>query len=379
MKKLFLTLVLAFYGYYSYAQTWSGSTPGNIYYNSGNVGIGTTTPSANLQVGTSVGTMTSTPITLSLGGTFSSTHGNNPKLKVYDDGTSFWGLGISSSQLDYIVSGSTYDHTFYAGGTELMRIKGSGYVGIGTTSPSALLDLESPAVAVTSLAKSGLNAGFSQFQVQNDNGANAAFHHAVFGSTYSGTMFGVSLANSATLYADGNSISGILIGTKSATPITIGTNNAAAITVLSGGNVGIGTTNPGSYRLAVNGGIHSQSVNVDLTGWPDFVFKKEYQLLSLTEVKTYIDQNHHLPEMPSEQEVIKEGINLGEMNKLLTKKVEELTLYVIQQDKIENEQKAINQRQGSLLKSQQEQIDDLKTLVNKLMDKQNKDNRGKDR
>lgn len=99
------------------------------------------------------------------------------------------------------------------------------------------------------------------------------------------------------------------------------------------GNVGIGTTNPGSYRLAVNGGIHSQSVNVDLTGWSDYVFKKEYQLPTLNEVKTYIDQNHHLPDMPSEAQVIKNGINLGEMNKLLTKKVEELTLYLIDKDK----------------------------------------------
>jgi hypothetical protein len=55
-------------------------------------------------------------------------------------------------------------------------------------------------------------------------------------------------------------------------------------------------------------------------------------------VKTYIDQNHHLPEIPSEQEVAKNGINLGEMNKLLLKKVEELTLYLIEKDKKEKEQ-----------------------------------------
>lgn len=53
-------------------------------------------------------------------------------------------------------------------------------------------------------------------------------------------------------------------------------------------------------------------MNVDLTGWSDYVFKKDYQLLTLTEVKTYIDQNHHLPDIPSEAQVIKEGINLGE-------------------------------------------------------------------
>ena len=133
------------------------------------------------------------------------------------------------------------------------------------------------------------------------------------------------------------------------------------------GNVGIGTINPGSYRLAVNGGIHSQSVNVDLTGWSDYVFKKEYTLPSLADVKTYIDQNHHLPDMPSEQEVIKNGINLGEMNKLLTKKVEELTLYLIDKDnKINtlekasaNQQKTID-AQTSVSQTLQKEIDELK-------------------
>jgi hypothetical protein len=74
------------------------------------------------------------------------------------------------------------------------------------------------------------------------------------------------------------------------------------------------------------------------SNWPDYVFKKDYQLLSLTNVKAYIDQNQHLPDMPSEQEVIKDGLNLGEMNKLLTKKVEELTLYLIEQKKTGDEQ-----------------------------------------
>jgi hypothetical protein len=118
----------------------------------------------------------------------------------------------------------------------------------------------------------------------------------------------------------------------------------------NGGNVGIGTANPGSFKLAVNGGIHSQSVNVDLTGWSDYVFKQDYKLPSLTEVKSYMDQNHHLPDMPSEQEVVKDGINLGEMNKLLTKKVEELTLYPLQEQ----------EQTGKLIKAQQQEINLLK-------------------
>jgi hypothetical protein len=97
------------------------------------------------------------------------------------------------------------------------------------------------------------------------------------------------------------------------------------------GNLSIGTTDSKGYKFAVNGSAIATSMTVKLNAnWPDYVFKKDYQLPSLTEVKTYIDQNHHLPEMPSEQEVIKDGLNLGEMNKLLTKKVEELTLYLIE-------------------------------------------------
>ena len=87
--------------------------------------------------------------------------------------------------------------------------------------------------------------------------------------------------------------------------------------------------------LAVAGSAVATSFTVKtVANWPDYVFKPEYQLPSLQEVKSYIDQNHHLPEMPSATEVAQDGLNLGEVNKLLAKKVEELTLYLIEQQKI---------------------------------------------
>lgn len=108
------------------------------------------------------------------------------------------------------------------------------------------------------------------------------------------------------------------------------------------GKVGIGTITPDT-KLAVNGTIHAQAVKVDLIGWPDYVLKPAYSLKPLSEVKSYIDQNHHLPEMPSEKEVADKGVDLGEMNKLLTKKVEELTLYLIkQQDEIDHLKSKMN-------------------------------------
>jgi len=87
--------------------------------------------------------------------------------------------------------------------------------------------------------------------------------------------------------------------------------------------------------------------------------------MPLSEVKTYIDKNQHLPEIPTAAEVEKDGVNLGEMNRLLVKKVEELTLYLIEKDKKDKEKEA-------LLKSQQEQIDELKqqlSLITKALNK----------
>jgi hypothetical protein len=122
------------------------------------------------------------------------------------------------------------------------------------------------------------------------------------------------------------------------------------------GNVGIGTTNTHTYKLAVNGSAIATSMTVQgYTSWPDYVFKPAYTLPTLTEVKTYIDQNHHLPEIPSAEQIEKDGLNLGEMNKLLVKKVEELTLYLIEKDKKQNEQ----EEEIKLLKQQ------MQVLMNK--------------
>jgi hypothetical protein len=97
-----------------------------------------------------------------------------------------------------------------------------------------------------------------------------------------------------------------------------------------GGNVGIGNINTGSYRLAVDGKIGAREVVVTTNAWPDYVFDSKYKLLPLGQLKSYIQVNKHLPDVPSEIEVLKNGQELGAMNAILLKKVEELTLYVIQ-------------------------------------------------
>lgn len=98
--------------------------------------------------------------------------------------------------------------------------------------------------------------------------------------------------------------------------------------------MGIGTTSPGSYKLAVEGKIGAREVDINLGSWADFVFAEDYMLPTLEEVNAYVQTHHHLPDLPSEAEVLAKGsVSVGEMQKLLLQKIEELTLYTIAQQR----------------------------------------------
>jgi hypothetical protein len=150
----------------------------------------------------------------------------------------------------------------------------------------------------------------------------------------------------------------LMIGFNTSTlpSVFVGPASAANETEPRFGYVGIGTTTP-KHALSVNGTVLAKSAVLveNLSGeWPDYVFSKNYSLPSLSDVEKFIESNHHLPEVPSQEQIKKEGLNLGEMELIMMKKIEELTLHVIQIDKenkqirLENEE--LNKRMNELTK-----------------------------
>jgi len=87
------------------------------------------------------------------------------------------------------------------------------------------------------------------------------------------------------------------------------------------------------FKLAVDGKVMAKEIKVATDGWADFVFDKNYQNMSLSDLEKFITENHHLPGLPTASQVEKDGIHLGEMNKALLQKIEELTLHMIAMDK----------------------------------------------
>jgi len=261
----------------------------------------------------------------------------------------------------------------------------TGNVGIGTSSPGASLSFEDVWASPNSIGITWLNAGPTAYGLYKTAGSWTAPNYQQIALSWEtgiilnpGTLYGksyVDVSGNGLRVSSGNAVigsvtddgtnklqvngtikaSGLMIPTGAAAGKVLTSNadgvaswqaatgGAGSWTVsganLSNANTGIvvigGSTAPvatpadAAMKLAVKGNIYAQKLKITQTGWADYVFDPAYQLRSLQEVKNFIQKNQRLPELPSAAEVIKNGIDIGDNQVILLKKIEELTLYVI--------------------------------------------------
>ena len=214
-----------------------------------------------------------------------------------------------------------YGHTSFVA---TFTNSGGGMVGIGTNNPTAQLHTTG-AVRFAGLSN---NTGTATNVLTSDANGNVGYTPISNLGSASSSIWAPITTGSATEY--NTNTGNILIGST--------TDNGSKLQVTGtgyfSGNVGIGTTAPGPYQLAVEGIIGARKVKVTQANpWADYVFDSTYQLSPLPELEKFIQTNKHLPGVPSTKEVAKDGLDLGDNQALLLKKIEELTLYVIDLNK----------------------------------------------
>jgi hypothetical protein len=291
----------------------------------GNVGIGTNSPSSSLHIKTPKGDLLVENSGIEGASMIvNSGRHNRPALTTYKQvGTEYWNAGIlydEAGNQKYSI-GTTFEFS-----SSKLTIQSNGNVGIGVTNPQTKFQIgEFNNIGNYKVSIPGVY-NFEEVRLgQYGNGASGLEMITHSNQTYS---FGVRLF--ANVDTGGQ---GLLFQTANPTLSAQDLNYVTRMAISINGNVGIGTINPDS-KLTVNGTIHSTEVKVDLNiPAPDYVFETNYKLKSLQEVETYVKENSHLPEIPSAKEFEKNGIQLAEMNMALLKKIEELTLYIIQMKK----------------------------------------------
>lgn len=210
----------------------------------------------------------------------------------------------------------------------------TGNAGIGTTAPTDLLDIRHGSIrkGITIAGDGDINAYSDiQFKINNTtalpDGATIAWNMSHRKDGYfSGSTFPGSSVEFYGLRKGGGYYAPLSFKSNGDVILASGKNATS-------GNVGIGTTSP-QAKLAVNGNILAKEIKVKTDiSVPDYVFEPDYKMPSLSEIENYVKEHKHLPEIPSAKEIGEEGLDLGAMNLLLLKKVEELTLHIIELEK----------------------------------------------
>ncbi|OEK01977.1 hypothetical protein BFP97_10805 [Roseivirga sp. 4D4] len=323
-----------------------------------NVGIGTISPLSKLQVSLTSNEPLSSAVMGNSGlvvngrdGNFdllsfddNSTVSNNISFGRYNESTGalIHKFGITSWANTGITGSNSGDKLSFSYGvnkdiwtnSNLMVLDANGNVGIGADSPGYRVDV---------VGQYSSNYFDSQLHLHTTNNTYGMFlgsHSANYGVISQGGHY----YSAGSFTARSNYSSGIV---QNNGYIHLFSNSGLAsgntftpefrMTVSNNGNIGVGTTTPGE-KLEVNGNalidgeLYSKKVKVSVNpgNWPDYVFASSYELRALSELEAFIKTNHHLPEVPSTEQVEKEGLDLGNMDAALLKKVEELTLYVLE-------------------------------------------------